>query len=256
MAGFLFFTSLLAGALNSVAGGGSFLTLPALLVAGVPAVMANATSTVALLPGSASSAWAYRRETSQAGSWLVLLGGVSVAGGLAGALLLIQTSNTAFLRLLPWLMLVAATTFSFGGRITARWRQDGALPLGFHADRPTMWTLLLQFVIAVYGGYFGGGMGIMMLAVFAVTGMHDMHAMNGLKALLAVAINGVAAIEFARTGAVAWTPALVMVVGGSIGGYAGATLARRLPGERVRWFVTAVAWAMTAYFFARSVGLV
>ena len=249
---FLFFTSMLAGALNSVAGGGSFLTLPALIYAGVPAVAANATSTVALWPGSVSTAWAYRRELSHRGRWLTILSVVSVVGGLLGALLLVRTSDTSFLRLLPWLMLLATVTFTFGGQVTARMRGRGPSLLGAHDDdHPTAWTLLLQLVIATYGGYFGGGMGIMMLAVFAITGMTDMHAMNGLKALLAVAINGVALVEFARSGTVVWTHAVVMLLGGIIGGYVGASLARRLPGHQVRWFVIVIAWTMTIYFFIR-----
>jgi uncharacterized membrane protein YfcA len=148
-------------------------------------------------------------------------------------------------------MLVATLTFTFGGHLTARMRGRGPSLLGSHDEHPTVWTLLLQLVIAIYGGYFGGGMGIMMLAIFAISGMTDMHAMNGLKALLAVAINGVALIEFARSGTVVWAPALVMVVGGSIGGYVGASIARRMPGPQVRTFVVVVAWAMTIYFFLR-----
>ena len=128
------------------------------------------------------------------------------------------------------------------------------MPRIHSADTPnvrTIWTLLLQLVIATYGGYFGGGMGIMMLAVFAVTGMTDMHAMNGLKAMLAVAINGVALVAFVAQGAVAWTPGLVMVAGGILGGYAGAAIARRFDERLIRVFAIVVAWAMTIYFFLR-----
>lgn len=251
----LFFTALLAGALNAVAGGGSFLTLPALMYVGVPPVVANATSTVALWPGSASSAWAYRRELGSVRRWLLVLAGVSLVGGFFGALLLVRTSNTAFLRLLPWLMLVASVTFTAGGSLTSRLNGRGQALFGAHDGRPTLWTLVLQLAIATYGGYFGGGMGIMMLAIFAVGGMTDIHAMNGLKAVLAVAINGVAFAEFVRTGAIAWAPAIIMIVGGVVGGYAGAATARRLRGAHVRWFVMAVAWTMTAYFFVRAAGL-
>jgi uncharacterized membrane protein YfcA len=245
----LFLVSLVGGALNAVAGGGSFITLPALIYGGVSPVIANATSTMALWPGSLSSALAYRREVSQIGRWLPLFAAASLVGGLLGAMLLVRTSNSSFVRLLPWLMLVAAVTFTFGGMVTARLKGHASNPFGGHAERPTIWTLLLQLVIATYGGYFGGGMGIMMLAVFAVTGMTDMHAMNGLKAILAVAINGVALVAFVSQGAVAWTPGLVMVAGGILGGYAGAAAARRLDERRVRMFATVVAWAMTLYFF-------
>jgi uncharacterized membrane protein YfcA len=249
---FLFFTSLVAGALNAVAGGGSFLTLPALIYAGVPPVAANATSTVALWPGSMSSAWAYRRELADSGRWLVVLAAVSVFGGLLGAVLLVRTSNTSFLRLLPWLMFTAAATFTFGGRLAAQLGPRGQLLLRSAHGHPTIWALVLQLVIAIYGGYFGGGMGIMMLAVFAITGMTNMHAMNGLKAVLAFAINGVALVEFSRNGSVAWAPAVVMIAGGIVGGYAGAALARQLRGEQIRWVVVATAWTMTIYFFARG----
>jgi uncharacterized membrane protein YfcA len=247
----LFLISVAAGALNAVAGGGSFITLPVLIYGGVSPVMANATSTMALWPGSVSSAWAYRREVSQIGRSLPWFAATSLAGGLLGALLLVRTSNDSFLRMLPWLMLVAAVTFTFGGVVTSRIKGYTANPFGGHPDRPTVLTLLLQLVLATYGGYFGGGMGIMMLAVFAVTGMTDMHTMNGLKAILAVAINGVALVTFVSQGAVAWTPGLVMVVGGVLGGYAGASLARRLDEQVIRIFAIVVAWVMTIYFFLR-----
>jgi uncharacterized membrane protein YfcA len=247
----LFLVSLVAGALNAVAGGGSFITLPALIYGGVSPVVANATSTMALWPGSLSSALAYRSEVSLVGRWLPMFAGASLVGGLLGALLLVRTSNAAFVRLLPWLMLVAAVTFTFGRLLTSRLKGQTSNPFGAHTERPTIWTLLLQLVIATYGGYFGGGMGIMMLAIFAVTGMTDMHAMNGLKAILAVAINGVALVAFVYQGAVAWTPGLVMVAGGILGGYAGAAIARRLDEQHVRTFAIIVAWAMTVYFFLR-----
>jgi hypothetical protein len=248
----LFLVSLVGGALNAVAGGGSFITLPMLMYGGVSPVTANATSTMALWPASLSSAVAYRREVSLVGPWLPLFAATSLVGGLLGALLLVRTSNTSFVRLLPWLMLVAAVTFTFGGVVTRRLRGHASNPFGGHTDRPTIWTLLLQLAIATYGGYFGGGMGIMMLAVFAMTGMTDMHAMNGLKTILAVAINGVALAAFISQGAVAWTPGLVMVAGGILGGYAGAAIARRFDERVIRVFAIIVAWAMTIYFFLVS----
>ena len=259
MIALLFFAALLGGALNSVAGGGSFITLPALLWWGVPPVAANATSTFALWPGSVSSAWAYRREVAATdrGS-LVRLIVVSLAGGLLGARLLISTSDTSFMRLLPWLMLLAAATFTWGGRVTARlWGPrsngigtDGAGTAG-GSKALVPWALLIQLAIATYGGYFGGGMGIMMLTTLAVAGMTDIHKMNGLKTVLATAINAVALGEFAARGAIAWAPGVVMVAGGVIGGYTGAAVARRVEGRVVRLFVIAVAWTMTAYFFVR-----
>lgn len=243
----LFAAGFVGGALNAVAGGGSFIALPALLYAGVPPVAANATTTLALWPGSISSAWAYRREIATAGPRsFLLLGVISLVGGLIGAQWLLRTSDTSFMRLLPWLMLVASVTFTFGGRLTAR-----MAPVGRPAARFPWWALVLQLAIATYGGYFGGGIGIMMLAAMAVAGLSDMHQMNGLKSALAVAINGVATAEFVRRGAVVWMPGLVMVAGAVAGGYAGAAIARRMGAGSVRLFVIVVAWSMTVYFFVR-----
>jgi len=248
---FLFFAAFVGGALNAVAGGGSFIALPALILAGVPPVAANATTTLALWPGSISSAWAYRREIAAAGIRpFVGLGLVSLTGGLIGAELLLFTNDATFVRVLPWLMLLAAVTFTFGGRLTSALRRDGnrhEATSGY-----PWWALALQLVIAIYGGYFGGGIGIMMLAAMAVAGMTDIHEMNGLKTALAVAINGVATVEFIRRGAVVWEPGLVMIAGAIVGGYGGAAFARKLDGNVVRAFVVVVAWAMTIYFFVAS----
>lgn len=273
MTALLFLAAFLGGALNSVAGGGSFIALPALLLAGVPPVSANATTTFAMWPGSVASVVAYRREMTGAWARVLRLGVVSLAGGLIGGLLLVKTSDESFMRLLPWLMLLAATTFTFGSRVTA-WarrrrpavaptpgrahgtdtaRDASAGPAAAAASSPQvpLWTLPLQLLIATYGGYFGGGMGIMMLAAMAVAGMTDMHEMNGLKSLLAVAINGVALAAFIVDGAISWAPGLVMVAGGISGGYVGASMARRVSGPAVRVAVITVAWAMTGYFFLR-----
>jgi len=241
----LFGVALLAGALNAVAGGGSFLTLPTLLFAGTAPVSANATSTFALWPGTVASAVAYRDDLATERRHLLPLCAVSVVGGLFGGGLLLRTSDTSFMRLLPWLMLLATVTFTFGGSVTARLRRARAHEL-------SLWAFALQFVIAIYGGYFGGGIGIMMLAVMAVAGMTNIHEMNALKVLLAIAINGIALAEFVVQGAVAWQPGLVMAAGGIIGGFAGARIARQLPAAPVRTFVTIVAWTMTAYFFVRA----
>ncbi|HUR35672.1 MAG TPA: sulfite exporter TauE/SafE family protein [Vicinamibacterales bacterium] len=291
----LFVVAFVGGALNAVAGGGSFLTLPTLLYAGVAPVSANATSTFAMWPASLASALAYRGEIARARRWMFRLGAISLLGGLLGGLLLVRTSDESFVRLLPWLMLVAATTFSFGARLTAwararrpvraapaappayaevstptaaepgvRGERAGSPRVGLgesrgpdghagsiHNVHVPVWTLPLQLVIAIYGGYFGGGMGIMMLAAMAVAGMTDMHEMNGLKTALAIAINGVALAAFIASGSISWAPGIVMAVGGISGGYAGASVARRVPGAAVRRIVIVVAWTMTAYFFLR-----
>ena len=253
---FLFVVAVAGGALNAVAGGGSFIGVPALLSAGVAPVVANATTTLAMWPGSLSSAVAYRGEILRARHWLTTLGAASLAGGLVGGWLLIRTTDQRFLDLLPWLMLAAAVTFTLGGRVADRLMRREALsapgaPRAPSAPGAPVWILVFQFVIAVYGGYFGGGMGIMMLAAFSIAGMTDIHEMNGIKTLLAVAINGVALVEFIAHGAIAWAPGLIMVAGAIVGGYYGASLARRTTTGAVRAIVIVIAWTMTSYFFVR-----
>jgi uncharacterized membrane protein YfcA len=169
---------------------------------------------------------------------------VSLVGGLAGAILLVKTSDTSFMLLLPWLMLLAAITFSLSGRITKP-------ASGTRSHDVRWWVLLVQLVIATYGGYFGGGAGIMMLATLASSGMTDIHEMNGLKAVLGAAINAVALAAFVVQGVIEWAPGVVMAVGGIAGGYAGASLARRVNREAIRSFIVVVAWTMTVYFFLR-----
>ena len=240
----LFLATMAAGALNAVAGGGSFILLPALLYAGVPPVSANATCAFAVWPASVASAVAYRRDIVHARGGLRLLGAASLAGGLIGGLLLVKTSDSSFLRLLPWLMLLAAATFTFGGAVAARLPRMEGRSLSIAAA-------LVQLLIATYGGYFGGGMGIMMLATFTAAGMTDIHEMNGLKTVLAVVINGVALVTFILYGAIAWRPGVVMAIGGIVGGYVGAAPARLLNPDLVRGFIIAVGWVLTAYFFLR-----
>ena len=239
----LFLATAIGGALNAVAGGGSFLTLPALIVAGVSPVSANATSTLALWPASVSSTFAYRGDITTSRRWMTVLGATSLAGGLAGAILLVRTSDSSFLRLLPWLMLVAAVTFTFGQKL-----RDATA----HAGTPGLPVVAVaQFFIAIYGGYFGGGMGIMMLATMALAGMTNIHEMNGLKSFLGVAINAVALGTFILSGAITWKYGLAMAVGATAGAYLTASFARRIDARYVRTVVIAVGWLMTAYFFVK-----
>ncbi|HZU81956.1 MAG TPA: sulfite exporter TauE/SafE family protein [Polyangiaceae bacterium] len=240
---FLFSAAALGGAINSVAGGGSFVAFPALLFAGVPAIPANTTNTVALWPGSAASVVAYRRELGEVRRELLPLGVAALAGGLLGSVLLLRTSEAAFVLLIPWLLLFATVLFSFGGALRARLR-DVTAPLPIAA--------VAQFCISVYGGYFGGGMGIMMLAILSLLGMSDIHRMNALKTALATLVNGIAVVTFVIARAVYWGPGAVMIAGGVLGGYAGAAAARRTPPAYVRRLVLAIAWSMTAYFFVRT----
>jgi len=240
----LFLAAVAGGALNSVAGGGSFVAFPALLFAGVPAVPANATNTIALWPGSLASAVAYRRELGEVRSFLVPLGGAALAGGLAGSLLLLHTSESTFVMLIPWLLLFATMLFSFGGTVARRLTGGAKAPLPL--------AVVAQLLISVYGGYFGGGMGIMMLAVLTLLGMTNIHRMNALKNSLGTLINGVAVVAFVVAGAVRWAPGVVMIAGGITGGYAGAAIARRVNPKHVRSLVLVIAWGMTGYFFWKT----
>ncbi len=242
--GLLFLAAAVGGAINSVAGGGSFVAFPALLFAGVPPVPANATNTIALWPGSFASAVAYRRELRDVRRELLPLGAASLLGGAAGSVLLLRTSDHTFVLLIPWLLLFATVLFSLGGGVTRKLGGGarGSLGVGIAA----------QLFIGVYGGYFGGGIGIMMLAVLSLLGMTDIHRMNSLKAVLGTLVNGVAVVAFVIAGAVAWAPGGVMVVGGVVGGYAGAAIARRVEPSLVRRLVLVIAWSMTGYFFLRT----
>lgn len=233
-----------AGLMNSVAGGGTFLTFPALVFAGIPSVMANATSTVAIFPGSLASAWAYRRDFPRVpGLPTAVMLGLSIAGGGLGALLLIWTPEKTFDALVPWLLLAATLLFAAGRKMTPILRRHIAIG-------PT--TLgILQFAIAIYGGYFGGAMGIMMLALFSLYGLEDIHSMNALKTLLAGLLNAVAVVCFVAAGQVAWVPALTMLVSSVAGGYAGARIAQKMNPGHVRLVVIAIGLVMTAAFFSR-----
>jgi uncharacterized membrane protein YfcA len=242
-------TAIIGGALNSVAGGGSFFTFPALIFAGVPAIPANATSSVALWPGSLASAFAYRRDLQGSRRMFLWLGGASLVGGAIGALLLVWTPSSVFDVLVPFLLLLATVLFALGPRITARFRAS-ADQREFSIPGATAG----QFLISIYGGYFGGGMGMMMLATYSLLGMEDIHRMNGLKTFTAVLINAAAIVIFVVTGVVRWPFGLIMVAGAVAGGYGGASLARKLKPNWVRIFVICVGLALSAVFFARAFG--
>ncbi len=244
----LFVAAIIAGALNSVAGGGSFFTFPALLFTGVPAIAANATSTVAVWPGSLASATAYRKRLPRSPRILVPLLIASIAGGLTGAGLLLQTPEGLFLRLIPFLFLAATLFFALGKKI---FRYPASLEEQSCAELP--WFLialvvLLQFVTSVYGGFFGGGMGILMLAFLTLLPLGDIHAMNSVKTLLGTAINGVAIAAFVVARIIYWPQGILMLIGAVLGGYGGAHYAQKLNPAKVRGFVVVVGTAMSAIF--------
>lgn len=244
----LFVAAIVGGTLNAIAGGGSFITLPMLIFAGVQPIQANATSTVALWPGSVASVGAYRGAITTPLRTMLTLGLTSIAGGAIGAQILIHTNQSTFLAVFPYLLLVATVIFAFGNAVVSRMRKG----IDKRPVRP--WVALaglngMQFIIAIYGGFFGGGIGILMLAAFSVLNLGDIHNMNAVKALLASCINGIAIVLFVIAGKVVWLPAAIMIVGAVIGGYGGAAVARRLDGQLVRGFVIVVGFAMTIYFF-------
>jgi uncharacterized protein len=246
---FLFFAGALGGALNAVAGGGSFIAFPALLFTGVPPIPANATNTIALWTAAAASGGAYRRRLDMPRRVMVPLLAVSLMGGLAGAVLLLKTPAHTFMRVLPWLTLGATLLFAFGKKL-ARGRKSA---IGHEASAAALTgATLFQLVVAVYGGYFGGGMGIVMLAMLAALGMTDIHAMNALKSVMGFVINGVAVVAFIVARAVYWKHSVVMIVGGILGGYLGAHYAQKVPQVWIRMLVVVVGAGMTGYFFWKS----
>jgi uncharacterized protein len=246
---FIFIASILGGALNAVAGGGSFLAFPALLFSGVPPIPANATTTLALWTGAAASGGAYRNRLEVPMRVLAPLLITSLVGGIIGAYLLLRTPAHTFLRVLPWLMLGATLLFIFGKRL-ARGRISS---VGHDATTAAIvGASIFELIVAVYGGYFGGGIGIVNLAMLAAVGMTDIHAMNALKTVLGIAINGVAALVFVLKGAIFWPHAIVMIVGALVGGYFGAHYAQKLPQSWIRAFVIMVGTGMTVYFFVQA----
>jgi uncharacterized protein len=245
---FLFFAGGLGGALNAVAGGGSFIAFPALLFTGVAPIPANATNTVALWVGVTASGGAFRKHLDISRRVMLPLAVTSVIGGIAGAYLLLHTPAQTFLQVLPWLMLGATLLFAFGARL-------GRSGPGLSRDISTsalVFASVFELIVSVYGGYFGGGVGILNLAMFAVIGMTDIHAMNALKVVLGGIINGVAVITFIVKGAVVWREGTVMIVGAILGGYLGARYSLKMPPAWIRAFVIVVGTGMTAYFFWKA----
>src|SRR5579862_3622218 len=214
---FLFMAALVAGAINSVAGGGSFVSFPSLLFVGIPPVNANATNTVALWPGQPASVWAYRGELQHLSRRTVLpLTITGIVGGIAGAWVLLKTPQATFMGLVPWLLLIATVIFVLSGRI-ARWVRERTAQSG-HSEFATGRGVVLQLFIAFYIGYFGAGAGILILAMLALLGMDQIHTMNALKAWLTTVSNGVAAVLFAISPhTVYWPQAILMIVGAMMG---------------------------------------
>jgi uncharacterized membrane protein YfcA len=243
----LILAGFIAGTMNAVAGGGSFVSLPAMVAVGIPALNANASSTVALMPGALASAFAYRldfRRFSRVSITALTI--VSLIGGLLGALLLMFTSTRTFDVILPWLLLVGTLAFAFGRQagewLRARIRIGSGLMLS------------CQFLLGIYGGYFGGAVGLMMLAVWSLLGNFQIHAMNAARSLIVGATNLVAAICFIVGGLIYWPQTVTMLVAAVAGGYLGARAARRLSPTTARVVISCINFVITALFFWRTYG--
>ena len=236
-----------AGMLNSVAGGGTFLSLPALIYVGVPPVSANATATFAALPGYLSSAWGFRHDMRAEGALsLSVIGVIGTIGAIFGALLLIATPGKAFLWVVPWLLLLATAIFALGPtlpKFVQSWGVGAAGPMG---------SAIALLAVSIYGGFFNGGLGIMLLATLGMIGYKNLHGMNGLKNVLSALLSLVSALAFVIAGLIAWEQALIMAVCSTIGGYIGARLSRQIVRtDLLRHFVTAIGALMALVFFLK-----
>ena len=235
---------LLAGMVNAIAGGGTLISFPALVWLGLPPIMANATATLTALPGYVGSAWAYRHDISAEGR-LRLRNIIVIAalGGLAGAGLLLITPGDAFVGIVPWLLLTATLLFAIGPRLVELVRAKG-LTIG-----PGLSAFAI-FLVAGYGGYFNGGLGIMLLAVFSLIGFQNLHGMNGLKNLLSAVLSLVSVTTYATAGLIAWESAAILAISTTIGGYIGARQARRIQHtEYLRALIVGIGASMTLVFF-------
>lgn len=236
-----------AGAINAVAGGGTLLTFPTLLLCGTPPIIANATSTLALVIGTAGSIFGFRRHLAVIKAWLVRFVPVSVAGGWLGSWLLTHTSDKFFARLVPFLILFATILFLAQNAFRQLAKREAATP---HAGHRGVWVaVVFQFAVAVYGGYFGAGIGILMLASLGFLGLSDIHEMNALKNVLGSLINLVAAIVFTSSGLIDWPKMGIMTGGALLGYWLGAHYSQRLPQVAVRRLITLIGFAMSAVTF-------
>jgi uncharacterized membrane protein YfcA len=240
-----------AGAINSIAGGGTLLSFPALIWIGVNPVMANATNTLAIWPGSFAGVLGFRSEVASLERWLLFLTLPSLAGGVVGAVLLLHTPEKIFARIVPLLILSATVLFATHETVSRRMRAytdvRGEVSRGW-----IVFAFVFQFFVGIYGGYFGAAMGILMLAALGLIGLRDLHQMNGLKNLLAISINGVAAVYFAVNGAVVWRDVAIMAIPAVAGGYAGARMAHRFGPTFVRRVVVGIGLIMTVALFVRQ----
>ena len=245
----LFVSGLAAGVMNSIAGGGTIITFPALIFSGIPSIVANATSTLALLPGTVAGVAGYRQSLPAVVRWIKLFAPVSLAGGLLGSILLTRTPAPLFDRLVPFLILFATALFTTRALFVRLLKLEARGSAHAHSRGWLAGAMAFQFAVSVYGGYFGAGIGILMLATLGLLGFDDIHEMNAVKGVLGFLINAVAAAYFVCAGLVSWGPAAIVATGAMIGGFSGAHLAQKIPQPVVRHLVTAVGVFITAMMF-------
>lgn len=237
---------LLAGAVNAIAGGGTLISFPALISVGVPPIMANATSTLTALPGYISSAWAFRHDIRAEGTLgLRAIAIIAAVGGLVGAGLLLITPGEAFTGIVPWLLLTATGLFALGPSLLCVVRTRSLHPAG-----PVLSACAVG-AVSIYGGYFNGGLGIMLLAVFGLIGFENLNGMNGLKSLLSAVLSLVSVITYATAGLIAWEQAVTLAIATTIGGYLGGHYARKVPPRLLRFGIILVGTVLTVVFFLR-----
>ena len=237
------------GVVNAIAGGGTLISFPTLVWLGRDPVLANATNSIGLWPASLTGMLGFRQELKESGPWLALLTIPALAGGITGAVLLLNTPTATFEAIVPWLVLLATILLAVQEPLSRLLGRPDALSLGTAGK---VGAVLFQAAVGVYGGYFGAGIGILMLAALGLLGLNDLHQMNGIKNLLALCINGIAILWFALQGAVLWGDAAVMAVGAAAGGWAGAGLARRVGRRAVRYLVVAIGTGMAIALALRS----
>lgn len=245
---FLFFAGFFGGVINSIAGGGSFITFPALLLVGVPPISANATNTFASCAGYLSGSFAFRQELAAHKEKIAGIVGTSLVGGIMGAWLLLQTPETVFREAIPWLLLFATVLFVFGGKLNSTLKRVGSS----HRHASVIGSLLLSlllFGICIYGGFFNAGLGIITLSYLALAGYSDINAMNGLKLLVSSAVSLIAITLFIYDGVIAWYEGSIVLLGTLAGGYYAAHVSRQLPQRYVRAFVIVASVGITVYFF-------
>jgi uncharacterized protein len=233
------------GGANAIAGGGTFFTFPALLSVGLPPVVANASNAVAIWPGHAAGVLPYGREIRRLRSRLVRSCAAALLGGIVGAALLLASGDAVFRSLVPWLLLLATLLFAFSARIS-RWAAAIRSSAEGRSGLPAAFAI--EFLVSIYGGYFGAGLGVMMMATLSLTGIRDIHEINALKNLLASAVSSVAVVIFVAAGAVRWPEALAVMAGAVLGGYAGAVMARRIPVAWLRATIIAIGFLLSAYY--------